>query len=86
MTTFEKGPPHGTDFIQTEHRETGGDGTRYAAERGQLATDKYGQSTIQFDPKAESRLRRKIDLFIVPTVSLLYLFCFIDRANIGMSC
>lgn len=26
----------------------------------------------------------KIDLCIVPTVALLYLFCFIDRANIGM--
>lgn len=26
----------------------------------------------------------KIDLYIVPTVALLYLFCFIDRANIGM--
>lgn len=36
-----------------------------------------------FDPKAEARLRRKIDLMIIPTVSLLYLFCFIDRANIG---
>ncbi|KAF1979576.1 MFS general substrate transporter [Bimuria novae-zelandiae CBS 107.79] len=30
-----------------------------------------------------SRLRRKVDFFIVPTVSLLYLFCFIDRTNIG---
>lgn len=39
-----------------------------------------------FDPKAEARLRRKIDLMIIPTVSLLYLFCFIDRANIGASC
>lgn len=28
-------------------------------------------------------MRNKIDLCIVPTVSLLYLFCFIDRANIG---
>ncbi|KAH6685921.1 major facilitator superfamily domain-containing protein [Plectosphaerella plurivora] len=37
----------------------------------------------QFDPKAEARLRRKIDRMIVPIVSLLYLFCFIDRANIG---
>ncbi|KAF4445789.1 hypothetical protein F53441_10538 [Fusarium austroafricanum] len=35
------------------------------------------------DPKAEARLRRKIDWMIVPTVCLLYLFCFIDRANIG---
>ncbi|KAK7060299.1 hypothetical protein VNI00_001064 [Paramarasmius palmivorus] len=38
---------------------------------------------LQFDPKAEARLRTKIDLFVIPTVSLLYLFCFIDRANIG---
>ena len=43
----------------------------------------YGHSLVQFDPKAESRLRWKIDLYIVPTVALLYLFCFIDRANIG---
>lgn len=28
-------------------------------------------------------MRLKIDLYIVPTVALLYLFCFIDRANIG---
>ena len=38
---------------------------------------------MQFDPAAESRLRWKIDLYIIPTVALLYLFCFIDRANIG---
>jgi hypothetical protein len=42
-----------------------------------------GQPVQQFDPKAEARLRRKLDLYLVPTVSLLYLFCFIDRANIG---
>ncbi|ORY78912.1 putative pantothenate transporter [Leucosporidium creatinivorum] len=35
------------------------------------------------DPKAEARLTRKIDFHIVPVVALLYLFCFIDRANIG---
>ncbi|KXJ86504.1 putative MFS transporter, partial [Microdochium bolleyi] len=35
------------------------------------------------DKKAERRLRMKIDFMIVPTVALLYLFCFIDRANIG---
>ena len=43
----------------------------------------FGEPLIHFDPKAESRLRWKIDLCIVPTVALLYLFCFIDRANIG---
>ena len=40
---------------------------------------------MTFDPEAERRLRMKIDLCIVPTVALLYLFCFIDRANIGAS-
>ncbi|KAK4162879.1 major facilitator superfamily domain-containing protein [Cladorrhinum sp. PSN259] len=53
------------------------------AERGQVATDQYGQSLVYLDPKAEARLRRKLDLMIVPTVAVLYLFCFIDRANIG---
>lgn len=30
------------------------------------------------DPKKEAALRRKIDLRILPTISLIYLFCFID--------
>lgn len=54
------------------------------AERGQAATDQYGRSLVQFDPKAERRLLWKIDFYIVPSVALMYLFCFIDRANIGM--
>lgn len=33
--------------------------------------------------RAERKLRLKIDLYIVPTVALLYLMCFIDRTNIG---
>lgn len=33
--------------------------------------------------QAERTLRLKIDLMVVPTVTLLYLLCFIDRTNIG---
>ncbi|KAL6235276.1 hypothetical protein BDW75DRAFT_230457 [Aspergillus navahoensis] len=44
--------------------------------------DEHGL-TPEFDREAEARLRRKIDWYIVPTVSLMYLFCFIDRANVG---
>lgn len=44
---------------------------------------RYGEALVAYDPIAERRLRLKIDLFVVPTVALLYLFCFIDRANIG---
>ncbi|GIK07638.1 hypothetical protein Aspvir_003304 [Aspergillus viridinutans] len=54
-----------------------------AASRGHVATDQYGRALVEFDPAAESRLRLKIDLYIVPTISIIYLFCFIDRANIG---
>ncbi|KAF7563343.1 hypothetical protein G7046_g776 [Stylonectria norvegica] len=54
-----------------------------AAEQGHTATDAYGNPIIIFDRAAEKRLRWKLDLYIVPTVAILYLFCFIDRACIG---
>jgi MFS family permease len=53
------------------------------AGHGQLATDAYGNPLVTFDKKEEERLRWKLDLFTVPTVFFLYLFCFIDRVNIG---
>jgi hypothetical protein len=47
---------------------------------------RFGEPLFQFDAAAEARLRWKIDLYIVPTVALLYLLCFIDRSNIGKFC
>jgi hypothetical protein len=44
---------------------------------------RYGQPLVHFDPVEERRLVNKIDLYIIPPVAILYLFCFIDRANIG---
>lgn len=77
----------GDDKAVFDHKEALGTGVaRDAAERGHLATDQYGHALVEFDQKAESRLRLKIDLYIVPTVALMYLFCFIDRANIGKNC
>ncbi|KAF2659562.1 MFS general substrate transporter [Lophiostoma macrostomum CBS 122681] len=67
----------------SQHEDLKHETTHEAAERGHAATDVYGHSLIEFDPKREARLRMKIDLMIVPTVAALYLFCFIDRANIG---
>jgi len=43
-----------------------------------------GRPSFEIDRAAERKLRLKIDLYTVPTVALIYLFCFIDRANIGM--
>ncbi|PYH83757.1 putative MFS transporter [Aspergillus uvarum CBS 121591] len=72
----EKGISHHQEDVFTQDASK-------AAGQGLAATDQYGRALIEFDPTAERRLRRKIDLFILPTVSLIYLFCFIDRANIG---
>lgn len=46
---------------------------------------RFGRPLVEIDPKAEAKLKLKIDLYVLPTVALLYLFCFIDRANIGTS-
>lgn len=54
-----------------------------AVARGQPATDHLGNALVEIDRNAVTKLRRKIDLAILPTVFFLYLFCFIDRANIG---
>ncbi|KAI1200147.1 MFS general substrate transporter [Nemania serpens] len=70
-----------TAFTASEKRA--GHNVHGAAERGFVATDHRGQSLVKFDPVAERKLRNKLDYMIVPTVSILYLFCFIDRANIG---
>ncbi|KXH56758.1 major facilitator superfamily transporter [Colletotrichum salicis] len=48
-----------------------------------LDPEKHTEQAMAYDPTVERKLRLKIDLMIVPTVALLYLFCFIDRANIG---
>lgn len=48
-----------------------------------ITPSRYGNSLVSVDSEVEAKLRRKIDLHIIPIVSLLYLFCFIDRANIG---
>lgn len=41
-------------------------------------TDEYGRPIVHLDPQAEKKLLWKLDLYVVPTVAVLYLFCFID--------
>ncbi|KAF4958410.1 hypothetical protein FSARC_11027 [Fusarium sarcochroum] len=57
--------------------------THDAAAKGHLATDEHGNPIATFDAAAEKRLLRKLDWYIMPTVTILYLMCFVDRANIG---
>ncbi|KAI9375955.1 major facilitator superfamily domain-containing protein [Aspergillus egyptiacus] len=47
------------------------------------AVDSGFETAVEFDKKAVTWIRRKNDLCLVPSVALIYLFCFIDRTNIG---
>uniref|UniRef100_A0A0B7KFH0 Major facilitator superfamily (MFS) profile domain-containing protein n=1 Tax=Bionectria ochroleuca TaxID=29856 RepID=A0A0B7KFH0_BIOOC len=42
-----------------------------------------GEQAFIADATSDSKLRLKIDLYILPMVTIIYLLCFIDRANIG---
>ncbi|KAL1601694.1 hypothetical protein SLS60_006609 [Paraconiothyrium brasiliense] len=53
-------------------------------ERGKQAEDGSIEGSLEeVDPIAEAKLVRKLDLYIIPVVMLLYLFSFLDRVNIG---
>lgn len=45
--------------------------------------DPYSEANITWTEEEETRVRHKLDWQIVPLVTLLYLLCFLDRANIG---
>lgn len=47
------------------------------------STNEEAQNALFIDPKDEARVVRKLDLFLTPILFVVYLSCFIDRANIG---
>lgn len=69
-----------TDFSDPAQREIGSASptssvkNEFDGERGDLV----------WTDEEETRIRRKLDFRIVPLVTLLYLLCFLDRANVGM--
>lgn len=42
-----------------------------------------GEDTDMMDEVDEKKVLRKMDLHILPIVTVLYLLCFLDRGNIG---
>lgn len=51
------------------------------AEKG---VEEHGDlDNVTIDPKEETKLLAKLDLFFVPVIMLVYLSCFLDRSNIG---
>jgi hypothetical protein len=43
-----------------------------------------GDFTLRDYQEAERKVVAKLDLYITPVLFIVYLSCFIDRANIGM--
>ena len=60
---------------------------------GIMDASEHSSSTVGGDESAnddvndnwvkQAKLTRKIDLHIVPPVAIIYMFCFLDRANVG---
>lgn len=49
-------------------------------------TSVHGIGTeLYIDPAKEAKLVAKLDLAFTPIIMLLYLVCFLDRSNIGIS-
>lgn len=55
----------------------------YHAEAVDSPKSEDSSSEPTWTPEEERAVRRKLDLRLVPPVTLLYLLCFIDRANVG---
>lgn len=54
------------------------DGRLPGQNRASMISDKYDPETLEIDYVAEKRLVRKLDLYIVPMVMLLYLLvCYL---------
>jgi hypothetical protein len=43
------------------------------------------EDEFYIDPAKEVKLLAKLDLAFVPIIMLVYLSCFLDRSNIGLS-
>jgi hypothetical protein len=46
-------------------------------------TQALGTTALEIDPEQEKRVRRKMDIHLVPLTMVLYLLAFLDRSNIG---
>lgn len=66
-----------------DHVEDDGQSARYEAYREVGLLEDDARFLASFTSAQESAIYRKIDLRVVPLLSLLYLISHLDRANIG---
>lgn len=52
-------------------------------EQGEVETARVVPMAGEIDPEVEKRVRRKLDMHLIPLLAALYLLAFLDRSNIG---
>lgn len=65
-------------ILQREQRDA-----RELQEEYNLPMKDVLESHLDADPKVVRRIMRKVDLRLIPILSLLYMWAFIDRSNLG---
>lgn len=55
-------------------------------EQGEVETARVVPMAGEIDPEVEKRVRRKLDMHLIPLLAALYLLAFLDRSNIGFVC
>lgn len=71
------------EHASADHLEDGAGGAKYEQYREAGLSENDAAFLASFTPAQESAIYRKIDLRVVPLLSLLYLISHLDRANIG---
>ncbi|KKF92557.1 putative transporter.16c [Ceratocystis platani] len=65
--------------LATENSDSSSIQGRDMDPKREATRNSHDGAPVSIDPKAEARLLMKLDLYLIPTASILYLFCFIDR-------
>jgi hypothetical protein len=58
----------------------------YAAEKTSHSSREMEAQHVELDESESARVLRKVDMRLVPMLSLLYLVAFIDRSNSMVTC
>ena len=74
----DEGGSHDATSLSTTHGDM-----RDANKEETINTGTHETPAYAYDRKLESKIRLKIDLCVIPLAALIFLFCFIDRSNIG---
>lgn len=71
------------DALDTHHQCGLDDDVKVEISQKEYATETDANAIIDFTPEESKRVRRKIDIILLPVLCFLNLCSFLDKANIG---